>query len=45
MHLNLLEVADLTDILQKRLHITPGFAGMPMLPGLMPGELYQLTVN
>ena len=45
MHLNLLEVADLTDILQKRLNITPGFAGMPMLPGPMPGKLYELTVN
>ena len=38
MHLNLLEVADLTDLLQKRLNISPGFAGMPMLSGPLPGK-------
>lgn len=32
MHLNLLEVADLTDILQKRLNIQgPSFGAMPMM--------------
>ena len=36
MHLNLLEVADLTDILQKRLGIASGFGGMPM--GMMPAQ-------
>lgn len=38
MHLNLLEVADLTDILQKRLGISaPSFGSMPMMGAPMQG--------
>lgn len=43
MHLNLLEVADLTDILQKRLGVSGGFSGMPMGAVPVQGEFYSYS--